>query len=238
MADRLLSCTDLSAGYGPVRVLDGITLEARNGEVTALLGSNGAGKTTLMRVIAGLLPAAGGAVQFGGVDITTAPCHLRVTSGLALVPEGRRVFPDLSVADNLRLGAVVPRARSRWRTRLAEAFDLFPRLAERRNQSAGSLSGGEQQMLALARGLMSGPRLLLLDEPTLGLAPMMVETIFESIRRLKSAGTTILIAEQDVAATLEVSDHCYVLENGRVALSGAASALADDPRIKTAYLGL
>jgi len=238
MPDCLLRCADIAAGYGLVRVLNGVELDVARGSVTALLGSNGAGKTTLMRTLAGLLVPTSGRIQLGGVDITAWPAHRRVEAGLALVPEGRRVFPELSVVDNLRLGAVVPRARAEWHEQLAAAFELFPRLAERRSQSAGLLSGGEQQMLALARGLMSQPRLLLLDEPTLGLAPRMVETIFDAIRRLKAQGTTILIAEQDVMTTLGVSDDCYVVENGHIVLSGPSAILADDPRIRTAYLGL
>jgi branched-chain amino acid transport system ATP-binding protein len=238
MTNNLLTIADLDAGYGAVHVLDSLSLAVVAGSVTALLGSNGAGKTTLMRVLAGLIAPTRGRVLFDGVEITDLPTHRRVAEGMALVPEGRRVFADLSVEENLRLGAITPRARSDWSTGRESAFAMFPRLRERRRQMAGSLSGGEQQMLAMARGLMSAPRLLLLDEPTLGLAPQMVELIFESIVALRQRGCTILIAEQDVVGTLDIADTAYVLENGRIALSGPARSLTGDERIRTAYLGL
>jgi branched-chain amino acid transport system ATP-binding protein len=238
MTADLLSCTDIEAGYGAVRGLDGVTLSIGLGTVTALLGSNGAGKTTLMRVIAGLLPPTAGEVEFDGASLTGMPSHGRVAAGLSLVPEGRRLFAELTVEENLRLGAVTPRMRRRWRPELAEAYALFPRLAERRRQLAGSLSGGEQQMVAVARGMMARPRLLLLDEPTLGLAPLLVDTIFQAIGSLRAQGMTIFIAEQDVRSTLEIADAGYVLENGRIALAGSSRMLANDPRMISAYLGM
>jgi branched-chain amino acid transport system ATP-binding protein len=191
-----------------------------------------------MRVLAGLLAPTGGSIEFDGAAVTAMPSHERVAAGLSLVPEGRKLFADLTVGENLRLGAVTPRMRSLWRQEMAAAYALFPRLAERRRQLAGSLSGGEQQMLAIARGMMARPRMLLLDEPTLGLAPQLVETIFTAIRSLQAQGTTILIAEQDVGGTLEIADAGYVLERGRIVLAGSGAALADDPRIKAAYLGM
>jgi branched-chain amino acid transport system ATP-binding protein len=238
MTDSLLTIADLDAGYGAVVVLDGVSLTVAAGSVTALLGSNGAGKTTLMRVLAGLIAPTRGRILFNGADIADWPSHRRVAEGLALVPEGRRVFPDMTVEENLRLGAITPRVRKSWPAGRDTAFAMFPRLQERRRQMAGSLSGGEQQMLAMARGLMSAPRLLLLDEPTLGLAPQIVELIFQSIIELRQRGCTILIAEQDVVGTLDIADTAYVLENGRIALSGPARSLAGDERIRTAYLGL
>jgi branched-chain amino acid transport system ATP-binding protein len=238
MGADLLTCTDVAAGYGAVRVLEGVSLSIARGTVIALLGSNGAGKTTLMRVIAGLLPPAAGEIRFDGALLTTMPSHERVAAGLSLVPEGRRLFAELTVEENLRLGAVTPRMRSLWRQDMAAAYALFPRLAERRRQLAGSLSGGEQQMLAIARGMMARPRLLLLDEPTLGLAPLLVETIFEAIVSLRAQGTTIFIAEQDVRSTLEIADAGYVLENGRIVLAGSGRTLANDPRMRSAYLGI
>ena len=238
MSADLLTCTDVTAGYGAVRVLEGVSLSIGRGTVIALLGSNGAGKTTLMRVISGLLPSTAGEIRFDGALLTTIPSHERVAAGLSLVPEGRRLFAELTVEENLRLGAVTPRMSRMWRQEMATAYALFPRLAERRRQLAGSLSGGEQQMVAIARGMMARPRLLLLDEPTLGLAPLLVETIFEAIVSLRAQGTTIFIAEQDVRSTLEVADAGYVLENGRIVLEGNSRTLAVDQRLKSAYLGI
>jgi branched-chain amino acid transport system ATP-binding protein len=191
-----------------------------------------------MRVIAGLLPPTAGEVQFDGASLRGSHSHERVAAGLSLVPEGRRLFAELTVEENLRLGAVTPRMRGRWRQEMAEAYALFPRLAERRRQLAGSLSGGEQQMVAVARGMMAKPRLLLLDEPTLGLAPLLVETIFRAVASLRAQGMTIFIAEQDVRGTLEIADAGYVLENGRIVLAGSSRTLADDPRMRSAYLGM
>lgn len=233
----LLAVESLTAGYGEIEVLRGIDLAARQGEVTAVIGSNGAGKTTLMRRLAGLLPPAGGRILLDGRDVTRWASHELVAAGLVLVPEGRLVFPDLSVRENLVLGAVTKRARPERARIMEQVFALFPRLAERAGQAGGTLSGGEQQMLALGRGLMGQPRLLLLDEPTLGLAPAIARQIFRVIPQLVGMGITVLIAEQDVRRTLAIAAHAVVLENGRVAAEGAGAELAEDPAVRRAYLG-
>jgi branched-chain amino acid transport system ATP-binding protein len=233
----LLTVSELRAGYGKAQILHGVSITIERGAITALLGANGAGKTTLLRTIAGLVPATGGAIELHGRAITRQRSSERVEQGIALIPEGRLLFPSMSVAENLRLGAVTRRARSGAAERMREMYVLFPRLAERSSQAASTLSGGEQQMLAIARGLMSRPELLLLDEPTWGLAPIMCETIFETITRLCRDGLTVLLAEQNIARALELATRGYVVENGRIAVEGAASALLDDPRVKSAYLG-
>jgi branched-chain amino acid transport system ATP-binding protein len=233
----LLEVSDLSAGYGEVRVLHGVSLAVGGAAVTALIGSNGAGKTTLMRAIAGILPATG-AIRFDGMDISRATPRARVERGLALVPEGRLVFPDLTVEEHLDVGAIVPRARPERQTTKTAMFELFPRLAERRRQPAGTLSGGEQQMLAIARALMSRPRLLLLDEPSLGLAPKAAEQLFASVRAICSTGVTVFIVEQDVQSTLDLSDRAYVLETGKIVLSGTGPELLASSAVREAYLGL
>jgi len=238
MSRPLLQLQAVVAGYGEVQVVHGVSLTVPSGAIIALIGGNGAGKTTLMLTLAGVIPIARGKIRYDSRDITRWDSHQRVNEGIVLVPEGRWIFPRLSVEDNLRLGAIVPQARAKWRERREEMFELFPRLRERHRQPAGLLSGGEQQMLAIARGLMARPKLLLLDEPTLGLAPIMAIQVFETIRRLNRGGLAILIAEQNVQQTLEVSDHGHVIENGRVALSGLAADLINDPRIKKAYLGI
>ncbi len=234
----LLELRAVSSGYGEVRILESVSLEVAAGSITALVGSNGAGKTTLMRAIAGLLPLAGGQILLDGVDIGLAPTHRRIELGLALVPEGRLIFPDFTVEENLKIGAIARHARPGRQRRLDEMFALFPRLRERRGQAGGTLSGGEQQMLALARGMMAGPRLLLLDEPSLGLAPIVVEQLFDVIPRIREAGVTVFIVEQDVRASLALADTAYVMENGRIVRTGPAAPLLDDPSIKEAYLGL
>jgi branched-chain amino acid transport system ATP-binding protein len=234
----LLAGEGLVAGYGNVLVVHGVALGAAEGEITALVGANGAGKTTLMRALAGVLPLRAGALGFAGRAIERLRAHGRVEAGLVLVPEGRLIFPHMTVEENLRIGAINRRARPALAAALDEVYALFPRLLERRRQLGGTLSGGEQQMLALGRGLMAKPRLLLLDEPTLGLAPIVTRLIFETLARLRAAGLTILLAEQDVAQTLAIADRAYVLENGRIALEGTGTALLDDPRVKAAYLGL
>ncbi len=236
--NALLEVENIVAGYGDVVILNGVSLSVAAGEVTALIGGNGAGKTTLMRVIAGLIAPSAGSVRFADRAITRQPSHARVDGGIALVPEGRLIFPHMSVEENLRIGAIVPHARAKAAERIAEAYALFPRLAERRWQLGGTLSGGEQQMLAIARGLMSGPRLLLLDEPTLGLAPIMTRLVFDTIEALVAKGLTILLAEQNALQSLAVAGRAYVVENGRIALEGPAADLAKDARVKQAYLGL
>jgi branched-chain amino acid transport system ATP-binding protein len=238
MSPPLLEAEGLAGGYGPVRILHGIDLAVQAGGATALLGANGAGKTTLMKTLCGLLPPAGGCIRWRGDDITRRTCDGRVLDGLVLVPEGRMVFPGLSVRENLRLGAVNARARPRWRQGLERVYSLFPRLLERDSQLAATLSGGEQQMLAIGRGLMAEPTLMLLDEPTLGLAPVVAAEMFELVRTLTRASITVLIAEQDVRRTLDVALSATVIENGRVAMTGEAHAIAADPRIRQAYLGL
>jgi branched-chain amino acid transport system ATP-binding protein len=234
----MLDIADLHAGYGRVTVLNGVSLTARPREVTALLGANGAGKTTLMRSIAGVLPSSSGRVRAGGTDITDLPANQRVERGIALVPEGRLVFSNLSVAQNLQLGSVTHRARHRRAARTEEMYALFPRLAERSRQIAGTLSGGEQQMLAIGRALMSYPEILLLDEPTLGLAPRMCDLIFQTITELTAGGLTIVLAEQNVPRTLAISQTAYVIEHGRISISGEARSLIDDPRVRSAYMGV
>lgn len=237
MTDALV-LTGVSSGYGAVVALHEISVRVAEGSVTALIGSNGAGKTTALRTIAGMLPARQGRIEFDGADITSLRADQRVERGIALVPEGRLVFAQMTVEENLRVGAIARRARPSAADRLSAVYTRFPRLAERRSQLAGTLSGGEQQMLAIGRALMADPHILLLDEPTLGLAPLMADVIFETIEELCSGGLTILIAEQDVRRTLALAVHAYVLENGRVVLDGTGSDLENDPNIKKAYLGL
>ena len=238
MSTPMLEIDSLEAGYGPTQVVHGLTMQVREGGVTALLGANGAGKTTLMKTLCGLLPVQSGALRFLGEDIARTAANRRVLSGLVLVPEGRMVFPSLTVHENLRLGGINARARPRWRQNVERVFDIFPRLRERSAQQAVTLSGGEQQMLAIGRGLMAEPKVMLLDEPTLGLAPVMALEIFSLVRRLAGEGLTLLLAEQDVQRTLDVASHAYVVENGRVAAEGPAADIAGDPRIRQAYLGL
>jgi len=234
----MLEIDALAGGYGATQVLHGLSLSVAQGGVTALLGANGAGKTTLMKTLCGLLPASSGRIRFLGEDVTRLSCDKRVLAGLVLVPEGRMVFPSLSVRENLRLGGINPRARAQWQRSLEHVFHVFPRLLEREQQAAATLSGGEQQMLAIGRGLMAQPRLMLLDEPTLGLSPLMAHEMFALVRRLVSEGLTLLLAEQDVHKSLAVAQQAYVVENGRIAAQGPAADIAGDPRIKQAYLGL
>ncbi len=233
----LLAVEGLEAHYGRIRALAGVDLQVEEGELVAIVGANGAGKTTLLRTLSGVHPASAGRVLLEGRDITRIPGHRRVALGIAQVPEGRQVFAPMSVEDNLLLGGYVRTAAERAET-LAEVYALFPRLRERRDQPAGTLSGGEQQMLAIGRALMARPRLLLLDEPSMGLAPRIVEQIFETIEELRRRGTTILLVEQNAYAALSVADRGYVLESGRVTLADRAAALLADERVKAAYLGL
>ena len=238
MSADILSLKDVVGGYGEVQIIHGVSLNVREGSVTALLGANGAGKTTIMLMLAGVLPVKQGEVLFDGNSMSAQRGHQRVNAGMVLVPEGRRGFPNLSVEENLRLGGIVPAARPTWKQRIEEMYELFPRLRERRSQAAGTLSGGEQQMLAIARGLMARPKLLLLDEPTLGLAPIMAQLVFYTIRSLNKNGLSILIAEQDTRNTLNLADDAYVVENGCITLHGSSDDLKNDPRVKEAYLGL
>ncbi|CAM5504831.1 ABC transporter ATP-binding protein [Mycolicibacterium aubagnense] len=234
----LLDIKGLSAGYGPVVILRDINLGVEPGSITALVGPNGAGKTTLMKTILGLIHASSGSIAYDGADISRSPSHSRVDGGIALVPEGRMVFAALTVEQNLRLGAVVPRAHGGVLERLEEIYRQFPRLKERRRQLAGSMSGGEQQMLAIGRSLMAKPRLILLDEPTLGLAPIMVKKVFEIIGQLRADGYTLLLSEQNSKLALETADHGYIIENGVVTLSGPAHQLVDDPEVRRRYFGM
>ncbi|MGB7183591.1 MAG: ABC transporter ATP-binding protein [Burkholderiaceae bacterium] len=236
--NALLRLEALDAGYGEVPVLHGVSLEVRPGQIVAVIGSNGAGKTTLLKTVAGLLSANGGKIWFDSTDCTRADSHIRVADGLTLVPEGRLIFPEMTVQENLRVGAINPRARSARNNTMTRVLELFPRLAQRLHQLGGTLSGGEQQMLALGRGLMAQPRLLLLDEPTLGLAPGIAREIFQIVPRLVAGGVTVLVAEQDVRRTLQMADYAYLVENGRIGLQGSGAQLLDDPQVRRAYLGL
>ncbi|GJI87126.1 ABC transporter ATP-binding protein [Duganella hordei] len=237
----MLSITNLQASYGKVEVLHGISLEVPKGKLVTLIGSNGAGKTTTMRAISGMLKPKGGKVTLDGKDITGHDSHKIARAGLAHSPEGRRVFASMTVADNLLLGAFprFTRARPKGDIKhdLEQALELFPRLKERRTQLAGTLSGGEQQMLAMARAVMLNPEVVLLDEPSMGLAPILVEEVFRIIQRLKSEGVTMLLVEQFAAAALNVADYGYVLENGSISVHGPAESLKTDPKVIAAYLG-
>lgn len=234
----LLEALGACAGYGEIQVLDQVDVAIPAGSITAIIGSNGAGKSTLMRSLAGLLRLRSGSIRFDGADVTGRFAHQRVDDGIALVPEGRLVFPDFTVAETLRIGAYLPRARKGWQARADLMYELFPRLKERRATHAGLLSGGEQQMLALARGLMSMPRVLLLDEPSLGLAPAMADEVFAALRSIRAQGMTIGMVEQNVYAALSIADTAYVMEDGHVVRHGPSKALIDDPTIRQAYLGL
>jgi len=233
----LIALEGLQVAYGGIRAVKGISLEVRQGELVCLIGANGAGKTTTLRAITGMLHPSAGRIVYEGRDIAGMKPHLVARQGLALVPEGRGVFAQLTIEENLAMGAYARRDRAGVAADVERAFTLFPRLKERRRQTAGTLSGGEQQMLALSRALMSRPRLLLLDEPSMGLAPLMVERIFEVIRSISAEGVTLLLVEQNARLALEVSHRGYVLESGLVTLSGDAASLLHDPRIREAYLG-
>jgi branched-chain amino acid transport system ATP-binding protein len=234
----VLDLRDVHVRYGSIRALQGVSLRVERGELVALIGSNGAGKTTTLRTISGLLRATQGTIVFEDADITRATTDRIVSLGIGHCPEGRRIFGSLTVRENLALGAVSQRDRVAVRDELDNVFTLFPLLKERLGQAGGTLSGGEQQMLAIGRALMSRPRLLLLDEPSLGLAPLMVERIFETIAALKAQGRTILLVEQNVHHALDIADRAYVLETGRVTLDGTAQALRQDPKVEQSYLGV
>ena len=234
----LLRVDALQVHYGAVQALKGVSLHVNAGEVVTIIGGNGAGKSTLMKAISGLEPAAAGSIQFLGQDITRTPGHLRVPLGIAQSPEGRQVFADQTVYDNLLLGAYHRKdGAAQIAADIDKQFDTFPRLRERREQMAGTMSGGEQQMLAIARALMSRPQLLLLDEPSLGLAPLIVKEIFAIVRQLKAQGVTILLVEQMANQALAVADRAYVLETGSFTLEGSAADLRRDPKVRAAYLG-
>jgi len=233
----MLSLENVSVNYGAIEALNGISLHVEKGEVVTLIGANGAGKTTTLRTITGLLQPKHGRIVFEGEDISARPTHKLVARGISMSPEGRGVFANLSVRENLQMGAYLIKDKSAIAADMDHAFQMFPRLKEREAQKAGTLSGGEQQMLAIGRALMSKPRLLLLDEPSLGLAPLVVHIIFEAIDEIRSKGTTILLVEQNAHAALGHSDRAYVLETGRIVMAGPSKQLAADPKIKEAYLG-
>lgn len=234
----LLEVRDLTSGYGEVQVLWGVSLKLEKGKLTTLVGSNGVGKSTLLRTVMGLIRPWQGSITFQGRDFTHQSAHARAQAGLVLVPEGRQLFSDMTVAENLEMGAFPGRSRASFQENLDRVFALFPRLAERRFQKAGSLSGGEQQMVAVARGLMAQPEVLLIDELSLGLSPLLALTLFESLIKLKSQGLTMLLVEQNVAMALGVSDYAYVLSQGRVTLEGESRQLLRDDEIRRTYLGL
>jgi branched-chain amino acid transport system ATP-binding protein len=234
----MLRVSGLSAGYGSFQALFDVSLEVRAGESVAVLGPNGAGKTTLLRAISKLIDASAGEITMEGARLNEPPAHEVIGRGISHVPENRRLFPRLTVEENLRIGAFLPSARSRFAERRDFVFGLFPPLEERRAQPAGTLSGGEQQMCAIARALMSGPKLLLLDEPSAGLAPVVVQSIFALVKRICAEGYTVLIVEQNVQQVLKVVDRAYLLETGRIKSSGEAAALAASRELKRAYLGL
>jgi branched-chain amino acid transport system ATP-binding protein len=237
-AAALLEVENVTAFYGDLQALFGISLRIQASEIVTLIGANGAGKTTILRVISGLKHPAQGALRFGGEDVSRVPAHDMVAHGISHVPEGRQVFPFLTVRENLSLGAYTPRARPQMKRLLEEQLALFPRLAERMNQLAGTLSGGEQQMVAIARGLMAQPKLLLLDEPSLGLAPKVVEEVFEKIQEVRTKGITMLIVEQNVVSGLSIADRGYVVQNGAVILEETAKNLLTNEMVRAAYLGL
>jgi len=234
----MLELSGVTAGYGHFTALWEVTLRIAEGEAVAVVGPNGAGKTTLLRVVSGLIAPRSGRIIFEGEDLAGHPAHDIVAHGIAHVPEGRRLFPALTVADNLRMGAFLPAARSRYRESLERVYTLFPVLAERRGQRAGSMSGGEQQMLAIGRALMSQPKIILLDEPSLGLAPVMVLRVFDLIRRVREEGYTILVVEQNVRQVLRLVDRAYLLEVGRIKTEGRAAELAEQDFVRQAYLGV
>ena len=233
----LLEVKNLEVHYGVICALKGINFEVNEGEIVTLIGANGAGKTTTMQSVVGLIPKSNGTVTFDGKDITHTPCHKIVHNGMTQVPEGRRIFQELTVYENLLMGAYSVKDSSSFKKDLDDIFTRFPRLFERKNQIAGTLSGGEQQMLAIGRALMSHPKLLMLDEPSMGLSPLLVDQVFDIIKTINSEGTTILLVEQNAGKSLAISDRAYVLENGKIVLSGTGAELAASESVREAYLG-
>ncbi len=233
----LLEIKDLCVSYGMIQALKGISFEVNKGEVISLIGANGAGKTTTLHTLTGLLPAKSGSILFNGTELTKTPAHKIVKMGMAHVPEGRRIFQQLTVLDNLKLGAFIRNDKENFATDMNKIYKRFPRLEERKNQIAGTLSGGEQQMLAMGRALMSNPDIILMDEPSMGLSPIMVSEIFNIIQDIRKDGTTVLLVEQNAKKALSISDRAYVLETGKIVLSGKASDLINDESVKKAYLG-
>ena len=233
----MLEVKDLEVYYGVIQAIKGVSFQVNQGEVIALIGANGAGKTTILHTITGLLAPKKGSVMFEGKEITKVPAHKIVSMGMAHVPEGRRVFAELSVYENLRMGAYTRKDKSEIEESLANVYKRFPRLEERKNQMAGTLSGGEQQMLAMGRALMSKPKIILMDEPSMGLSPILVNEIFDIIRAVSESGTTVLLVEQNAKKALAIADRAYVLETGKIVLEGNAKDLLEDDSIKKAYLG-
>jgi len=234
---KILEIKDIEVYYGVIQAIKSISFEVNQGEIVALIGANGAGKTTTLQTITGLLKPVAGSVMFDGVDITKVPAHKIVAMGMAHIPEGRRVFAHMTVYENLKLGAFTRKDKKEFENTLAHVYDRFPRLKERRKQPAGTLSGGEQQMLAMGRALMSHPKIIVMDEPSMGLSPILVGEIFEIIKDVNDAGTTVLLVEQNAKKALSVASRAYVLETGKIVLSGEAKELLNDERIKKAYLG-
>ncbi len=237
MAEQILKVENLNVYYGMIQALRGISFEVNRGEIVSLIGANGAGKTTTLHTITGLLRPKEGSVLYKGEDITRVPAHKVVTMGMVHVPEGRRIFQGLSVYENLLMGAYSRKDKAEIALNMERVFAQFPRLAERKNQLAGTLSGGEQQMLAMGRALLSNPELIVLDEPSMGLSPLLVGEVFEIVKSFRDAGKTVLLVEQNAKKALAVSDRAYVLENGVITMSGNAAELADDERVRKAYLG-
>lgn len=233
---RILDVQDLNVYYGMIHALKGISFHVDQGEIVTLIGANGAGKTTTLQTITGMIPSRSGSVRYNGKDITRAPGHSLVSTGLAHVPEGRRVFSTLSVYQNLMLGAYTRKDKAEIDRTIREVYEHFPRLEERKNQMAGTLSGGEQQMLAMGRALMSHPQMIVMDEPSMGLSPIYVNEIFSIIQKIHESGVTVLLVEQNANKALSIADRAYVLETGTIAIEGKASDLANDPKVKAAYL--
>ena len=233
----MLEVKDLQVYYGVICALKGISFEVNQGEIVSLIGANGAGKTTMMQSIVGLIPKKNGTVTFEGQDITKTPCHKIVRMGMTQVPEGRRIFQELTVYENLLMGAYSNKDQKGFKKDLEVIYERFPRLAERKDQIAGTLSGGEQQMLAMSRAIMCHPRLLMLDEPSMGLSPLLVDQVFDIIKDINRDGTTILLVEQNAGKSLAISDRAYVMENGKIVLSGTGAELASSEKVKKAYLG-
>jgi branched-chain amino acid transport system ATP-binding protein len=234
----ILEVNDLASGYEGVQILWGVNLKLEPGKLTTLVGSNGVGKTTLLKTVMGLMPPISGSVSFQGEDVTTLSAHARAKAGMVLVPEGRQLFTEMTIYENLEMGAFSPRARATFNQNLDKVYELFPRLKERTHQKAGTLSGGEQQMVAVGRGLMAEPEVLMLDELSLGLSPLLALTLFEALNRLKKTGLTMLLVEQNVTMALAVSDYAYVLAEGKVHLEGPARELSKNDEVRRTYLGI
>ncbi len=232
-----LTVQDIDVFYGPAQTLWGVSFEAQRGKLVCLIGANGAGKTTTLKAITGVVPISSGTITYDGQVISGRPVHEIVDMGISLVPEGRQLFPKMTCEENLFIGSYLKRTRGKRNQRLEWIYEMFPRLKERRNQRAETLSGGEQQMLAIGRGLMQDPKLLILDEPSLGLAPVLVQDIFATVRKLHDEGLTVLLVEQNVHQALQIADYAYVLENGRIIMEGSGQEMAANPQVKEAYLG-